>query len=1523
MNKHFLLLILVFSSLQVLAQRGKDGDYTVSAANEVLNTYTPLVADISTGQTTITVQNNNLSGASFSGNLSAGDLILIYQIQGGDVDINTHPTTGWGGNYTVQQSFFGNGSVYDHTEFGAVTNYSRTGYFEYAEVESVSGSQSITLTCPIKKNYYGTGWHRALVVRVPRYQNLTVPAGTSITALDWNGEIGGIVALEVEEDITIASGGEITANGKGFRGGEALDNGNGHGAVGSTTDINSRGYLGSSVPIEGALKGESIYGDTSVYRMRSHSRYSLGAIANGGGGGSYHNAGGGGGSNVGVGTYYGYGVPDRGASFQYDPAWNLEAPGMATTPSAGGGRGGYTHTEIIADPLVYGPHDTQWGDDYRRISGGVGGHPLTYDAERVFVGGGGGAGHENDGFGGSGGDGGGIVFIRSYGTITGSGLISANGEDGEDAEGPQPTIFQPNGITGDDGAGGAGGGGSVVIENLSPLPSTLFLEAKGGNGGNQVLKFGSLYSDNQADGTGGGGAGGLISFSTGTPNQDVSGGEAGVTNSSIMNNFPMNGATGGASGMDSQTTVTLDIVAVNDTICSGESATLSASFVGTYAPTPTLQWYENPVGGAVQGTGNTFTTPTLTSSTTYYVGACELPYRVPVEVVVTPGMIINGLPPTITDETCAGNDGAISGISVSGGAGSFVYAWNGSPSPTADLSGVSAGSYTLTVTDDNSCTANAGPFTINIPSGPTVDVSNMSISDETCAGNDGSITGITVSGGATPYTFEWNGNVTPSVDLTGANNGTYTLTVTDDNSCSSTVGPFTINSASAIVVDVSGMSITNESCLGNDAAISGISVSGGTGTLTYAWSPSGLTTLDISGVSSGSYTLTVTDGGGCSINSGPHVVNQDLGPTLDDANIVISNALCGSSGSISGLTAAGTGLSYSWAPSGETVLNPTNLSPGSHTLTITDGAGCTVSGGPYTITSSGNPVLDISNISISDETCNGNDGEITGITTSGGATPYTFTWNGNTSPDEDLSGATAGSYTLVVTDDLGCTASEGPFTINTLPSPTIDATGINVTDETCAGNDGSISGITVSGGSTPYTYDWNGNASPDANLNGANGGTYTLTVTDDEGCVATAGPFTINSTTPINIDEGSMAISDATCGAVNGGITGISVTGGTGALSYTWSPSGATTLDLNAVPNGSYTLTVTDNAGCTATSGPHIINQIGGPVLDLTNLEVKDATCGDNNGSVSGISTTGTGLTYVWAPSGQTTIDANNLSAGAHTLTITDNSGCSVTSGPHNISAIPSPTIDISNVQIVDASCAENDGSIQGISVSGGTTPYVYQWNGEVTDSLDIESLIAGTYNLIVTDSNGCEVSAGPFDIDAPIIPFVDITTLDQTLTEGESVTINTVYTPDSSTLSWNPTENLSCSDCPDPVASPTDTMYYVLTVTSPDGCTRQDSIRFNVEDPCMRIQVPTIFSPNNDNLNDELCVIGNCIHTMQFQIFNRWGEKVFETSDINECWDGTYRGGAVNTGSYVYKLRGTRSDGSTFNYSGNVNLLR
>ena len=142
-------------------------------------------------------------------------------------------------------------------------------------------------------------------------------------------------------------------------------------------------------------------------------------------------------------------------------------------------------------------------------------------------------------------------------------------------------------------------------------------------------------------------------------------------------------------------------------------------------------------------------------------------------------------------------------------------------------------------------------------------------------------------------------------------------------------------------------------------------------------------------------------------------------------------------------------------------------------------------------------------------------------------------------------------------------------------------------------------------------------------------------------------------------------------------------------------------------------------------------------------------------------------------------------------------------------------------------------------------------------------------------------------------------------------------------TYTWTPSDGLSCTNCQNPTASPNSTTTYTVIVNSDEGCVGEATAIINIIEPCGDPFVPTMFSPNEDGNNDLLCIYGSCFQSVSLTIYNRWGEKMFETSSTDDCWDGTYRGKKVNSGTYVYKLRYNLFNEEEKTESGNITVVR
>ncbi len=553
----FLPFFLLFIN-SLAAQRAKDGAENYSPGGSttyILNRYVTLNTTATAGATSITVSAiGNLAGTfSFTNStnpyttssLAPGDLVMIMQMQGADM------------------------TTTDNSSYGNITNYNDVGVYEIRVVQSIS-SNTITFCTAITNTYTVSGRRRAQVVRIPRLSSLTVGTNGIISAMPWNGTVGGICALEVDGNMVV--NGRIDVSNDGFRGGTDPDpsatSNNGANVV---TLYRTTATSGATTASAG--KGESIVGTIADYASLNGAN-GRGAPANGGGGGNGRQTGGGGGSNAGnngsLTPWNGTGIKASG----YNNAWNLEAANFATDISRGGGRGGYSRSGSNQNALTLAPGSAAWADDYRDNVGGFGGRPLDNSSNtRLFLGGGGGAGEGDNDENGDGGIGGGIAYLLVKGTVTGSGSIRANGQAGGNS-------------TDRDGAGGGGGGGAVVLFCNSTITG-ISIQANGGVGGNNTR------TNAEAHGPGGGGGGGYIYTTTTSVTRTVNGGANGVTSSTSLTEFPPNGATQGDAGTIVATGTYFqpndcwkEINNFSSVACTPSSVTISASntHVNTYYP---------------------------------------------------------------------------------------------------------------------------------------------------------------------------------------------------------------------------------------------------------------------------------------------------------------------------------------------------------------------------------------------------------------------------------------------------------------------------------------------------------------------------------------------------------------------------------------------------------------------------------------------------------------------------------------------------------------------------------------------------------------------------------------------------------------------------------------------------------------------------------------------------------------------------------------------------------------------------
>lgn len=278
----------------------------------------------------------------------------------------------------------------------------------------------------------------------------------------------------------------------------------------------------------------------------------------------------------------------------------------------------------------------------------------------------------------------------------------------------------------------------------------------------------------------------------------------------------------------------------------------------------------------------------------------------------------------------------------------------------------------------------------------------------------------------------------------------------------------------------------------------------------------------------------------------------------------------------------------------------------------------------------------------------------------------------------------------------------------------------------------------------------------------------------------------------------------------------------------------------------------------------------------------------------------------------QTSVTATGLCAGTYTVIITDANG-DTTSATATITQ--PPPFQLTGTTVSDT-CGAGVGCAS-VTVNGGSPGYTYVWSsGGNSDTLC--NLVAGTYAVVVTDTNGCADTLSITVGNTGAVSADAGSTV--TITQGQSTVLNATG---GNSYSWSPPGGLSCTNCASPTASPTQTTTYTVTVTNSSGCSATDTVTVFVEYPCGELFVPNAFSPNDDQHNDVLYVRGNCIRSLHFEVYSRWGERVFQTDTTTIGWDGTFRGQECNTAVFVYWLRATLNDGSEVMKKGDVSLVR
>jgi PKD repeat protein/erythromycin esterase-like protein len=712
-----------------------------------------------------------------------------------------------------------------------------------------------------------------------------------------------------------------------------------------------------------------------------------------------------------------------------------------------------------------------------------------------------------------------------------------------------------------------------------------------------------------------------------------------------------------------------------------------------------------------------------------------------------------------------------------------IYSTNGSY-PVTLIVGTDANCYDTIV---QNVTVNTNPIIISNPT--QVD----------CFGSlNGSVI-TSIQNGTPGYTYQWNTGAT-SQDLTGVGPGNYELIVTDSKGCTDTLIEIIVQPPAPLALS---SVVGNIDCFGSATGSVTLSVSGGTAPYAYSWD-NGAVTQNLNNVVAGTYTVLVTDTNGCT-ESLTATITQPAAGMTSSAVATDVNCFGDATGAIATTISGGTApYSFAWSNSA-TTQDIANLIAGPYTLITTDQEGCTDTlnvqinqpAAPVALALPSDSVL-----------CFGQTNGALNLNVSGGTAPYSFLWN-NGATTQTAGNLAVGSYSVVVTDDAGCKDSIQAV-ITGPPAPlALSSSEVNVD---CFGNaTGSIT-LSVNGGTAPYAYSWD-NGAVTQNLNNVVAGTYTVLVTDTNGCTES---LTATITQPAAGMTSSAVATDVNCFGDATGAIATTISGGTAPYSFAWSNS-ATTQDIANLIAGPYTLITTDQEGCTDTLNVQI-NQPAAPVALA--LPSDSVLCfGQTNGALNLNVSGGTApYSFLWN-NGATTQNINNLAVGTYSVLVTDDAGCqdsiqAVITGP------PAPLALSSSEVNVD--CFGNaTGSIT-LSVNGGTAPYAYSWdNGAITQNLN--NVVAGTYTVLVTDTNGCTESLTA-TITQPAAGMTSSAVATDVNCFGDATgAIATTISGGTAPYSFAWSNSATTQDIANLIAGP-----YTLITTDQEGCTDTLNVQIN-----------------------------------------------------------------------------------------------
>jgi gliding motility-associated-like protein len=920
------------------------------------------------------------------------------------------------------------------------------------------------------------------------------------------------------------------------------------------------------------------------------------------------------------------------------------------------------------------------------------------------------------------------------------------------------------------------------------------------------------------------------------------------------------------------------------------------------------------------------------------------------------------------------DDGSID-LTVTGGVDTqaYTYSWsasNGGAIPTGqdaveDPSGLTAGTYTVLVTDANSCTETIS-FTLTEPNELLVNENIAEHQNVDCFGDSTGVIQIDITQGSVgPYDYSLNlaGAVVETTNTTALNYrfenlaaGDYNATVVDANGNSVTVNNIIISQpVSAFAASITTSSYTGPngtfelSCFGGSDGVIDITLSGGipfneglpTAYYNYILTNSSVTivttgqgtTINKTNLLADTYTLNATD------ETGNCVINELIVLSEPDPLIITTDFFQDMScfqaddGTISVTVSGGLGnYIYNWTKDGNPFATTDDLSAldaGQYVLMVEDTGtnSCSVSE-TYVINE---PLaLQVSLDSKTDILCNGDSTGAINISVSGGTTftsvarDYQFNWvhdSGATYITEDLSNIPAGTYDLTVTDANGC--SETLQVV--LTEPTAVIFNPTTTDINCYGyNDGSIT-INPTGGVTPYVLTWSdlGNGTTRTNLSP---GTYTTTIVDGNNCTHIENITILDA--PIFAINGTKT--DISCFGANDGSIDLTITGGVAPLVLSWNDDPTPGLQRNNLGPGVYDVTITGADGCIQAE-TYVINEPIGLQISAVTTDAFDCT-DPNSGAIDITVAGGTlPLQFLWN-NGATTEDLTAIPAGNYAVTVTDANSCQIT---ENFTIIRQTPLSANVVSTIDSNCITKDVvQVNELFITGGFPPHTISWsygNVDTSDPTIMRTSVNGNAVATITDSIGCTTSVivpvnllylgdADFNMDSSFFTDFNIWAI------NDPISFTNTSTGDPQGFNWDFGDGNTSTD-ENPIHSYVSegTYQITLTVDYAYGCSYTVAYTI-VVGRGYEIEMPNAFTPNSYGVNDTFRPVYLGMKEVKLEIYDTWGGLLYvESSTTNSFvgWDGTVDGKPIENGNYIYQLTATARNDLEIQKTGPFTLIK